>query len=97
MARNPAGDGRCAMWVGLSTSMPPAVRRFHTVINRFPRNHDLCDTPRRAVSDSSHEARTGPYFNRIMLPSLSASHRSGHLVVIALNLNGMIKDLTRSI
>jgi hypothetical protein len=47
--------------------------------------------------DSPHEALTGPYFNRIMLPSLSASHRSGHLVVIALNLNGRLKDMTRSI
>ena len=47
--------------------------------------------------DSSNEALIAPYFHPIMLPSLGASHGSRQVVVIALNLDGMVKDFTRSI
>jgi hypothetical protein len=49
------------------------------------------------MGDPSHKASVAPYFHRYMRPDLYAAHPQGHLVVIALNLNGMVKDLPRSL
>jgi hypothetical protein len=49
------------------------------------------------MGNSSYEASVTPYLHCRMRPNLGAAQREGHLVVIALNLRGVVKNLPRGV